>query len=91
VEGRSAARRLGADYDSAARWSVARQFCNPPSGLRKRVKRASRELLAASKTRLADLERFWEKEQTKGEVETLILDHVCTGLPAPPLRTPKKT
>jgi type I restriction enzyme R subunit len=51
---------------------------------RERVKQASRELLAAVKARLAELDRFWEKEQTKGEVETLILDHIYTGLPTPP-------
>jgi type I restriction enzyme, R subunit len=48
------------------------------------VKQASRELLAAVKARLAELDRFWEKEQTKGEVETLILDHIYTSLPTPP-------
>ena len=51
---------------------------------RDRVKQASRELLVAVKARLAELDRFWEKEQTKGEVETLILDHVHTNLPTPP-------
>jgi type I restriction enzyme, R subunit len=48
------------------------------------VKQASCELLAAVKARLAELDRFWEKEQTKGEVETLILDHIYTSLPTPP-------
>lgn len=57
---------------------------------RERVKQASRELLAAIKARLADLDRFWEKEQTKGEVETLILDHVYTGLPTPPFTDAEK-
>jgi type I restriction enzyme R subunit len=51
---------------------------------RERVKQASRELLTAVKARLAELDRFWEKEQTKGEVETLILDHIYTSLPTPP-------
>jgi type I restriction enzyme R subunit len=51
---------------------------------RERVKKASRDLLAAVKARIAELDRFWEKEQTKGDVETLILDHVYTSLPAPP-------
>lgn len=51
---------------------------------RERVKQASRELLAAVKARVAELDRFWEKEQTKGEVETLILDHVYMNLPTPP-------
>jgi Domain of unknown function (DUF3387) len=57
---------------------------------RKRVKQASRELLAAIKARLAELDRFWEKEQTKGEVETLILDHVYTSLPTPPFTDAEK-
>jgi len=57
---------------------------------RERVKQASRELLAAIKKRLADLNRFWEKEQTKGEVETLILDHVYTDLPTPPFTDTEK-
>ncbi len=51
---------------------------------RERVKQASRDLLAAIKTRLADLDRFWEKEQTKAEVEIFILDEVHTKLPSPP-------
>lgn len=50
---------------------------------REHVKRASRELLKAVQARLADIERFWEKEQTKGEVEALILDHVYTNLQLP--------
>jgi type I restriction enzyme R subunit len=57
---------------------------------RERVKQASRELLAAVKARLAELDRFWEKEQTKGEVETLILDHVYTSLPTPPFTDDEK-
>jgi type I restriction enzyme, R subunit len=57
---------------------------------RERVKQVSRELLAAVKARLAELDRFWEKEQTKGEVETLILDHVYTSLPTPPFTDDEK-
>jgi type I restriction enzyme R subunit len=34
---------------------------------RERVKQASRELLASIKTRLAELDRFWEKEQKKAD------------------------
>jgi hypothetical protein len=34
---------------------------------RERVKQASRELLASIKARLAELDHFWEKEQTKAE------------------------
>jgi type I restriction enzyme, R subunit len=40
---------------------------------RERIKQASREMLASIKARLAELDRFWEKEQTKGEVEAFIL------------------
>ena len=36
---------------------------------RERVKQASRNLLASIKTRLSELDRFWEKEQTKADVE----------------------
>ncbi len=43
---------------------------------RERVKQASRELLASIKARLAELDRFWEKEQTKADVEVFILDEV---------------
>ena len=57
---------------------------------RERVKQASRELLAASKKRLADLAHFWEREQTKGEVEALILDHVYSGHPTPPFTEAEK-
>lgn len=57
---------------------------------RERVKQASRELLAAIKKRLADLDHFWEKEQTKGEVEALILDHVYADLPTPPFTEAEK-
>ena len=38
---------------------------------RERVKQASRELLATIKARLAELDRFWEKEQTKADVRGL--------------------
>ena len=51
---------------------------------REKVKQASRDLLAAIKARLSDLDRFWEKEQTKAEVQVFILDEVFTGLPTPP-------
>ena len=51
---------------------------------RERVKQASRDLLATVKARLADLDRFWEKEQTKAEMQVFILDEVFTSLPTPP-------
>ncbi len=57
---------------------------------RERVKQASRALLAAVKSRLADLDRFWEKEQTKADVEVFILDEVFTSLPTPPFTPAEK-
>ena len=42
------------------------------------------------KARLAELDRFWEKEQTKAEVETLILDHVYAHFPNPPFTAQEK-
>lgn len=57
---------------------------------RELVKQASRELLIAVRTRLAELDRFWEKEQTKADVETLILDHVYAHFPDPPFNDDEK-
>jgi len=57
---------------------------------RERVKQASRELLIAIKTRLAELDRFWEKEQTKADVEVFILDQVFASLPSPPFSAEEK-
>ncbi len=57
---------------------------------RERVKQASRELLAAVKARLAELDRFWEKEQTKADVEVFILDEVFASLPTPPFTASEK-
>ena len=56
---------------------------------RERVKQASRALLASIKARLAELDRFWEKEQTKANVEVFILDKVYARLPTPPF-TPEE-
>jgi type I restriction enzyme R subunit len=58
---------------------------------RERLKQASRELLASIKARLAELDRFWEKEQTKADVEVFILDKVFTSLPTPPFTPEEKT
>ena len=58
---------------------------------RERLKQASRELLVAVGSRLAALDRFWEKEQTKADVETLILDHVYTHFPDPTFSDDEKT
>jgi type I restriction enzyme R subunit len=57
---------------------------------RQRVKQASRELLASIKARLAELDRFWEKEQTKADVEVFILDKVFASLPTPPFTAEEK-
>ena len=54
------------------------------------VKQSSRELLAAIEARLADLDRFWEKEQTKAEMRVFILDEVFASLPTPPFTTEEK-
>lgn len=51
---------------------------------RERVKQASKALVSAIKERLAELNRFWEKEQTKADVQILIRDNVYTMLPSPP-------
>lgn len=57
---------------------------------RERVKQASRELLASIKARLGELDRFWEKEQTKADVEVFILDNVYASLPTPPFTLDEK-
>jgi type I restriction enzyme, R subunit len=57
---------------------------------RERVKQASRGLLVSIKAQLAQLDRFWEKEQTKGEVEASILDRIFIELPTPPFTTDEK-
>ena len=57
---------------------------------RERLKHASRDLLAAIKSQLAELDRFWEKEQTKADVEVFILDRVYSSLPTPPFTVREK-
>ena len=57
---------------------------------RERVKQASRELLASIKAHLKELDRFWEKEQTKAEVKIFILDKVYANLPTPPFTPEEK-
>ena len=57
---------------------------------RERVKQASRDLLASIKARLAELDRFWEKEQTKADVKVFILNEVFTSLPTPPFTGDEK-
>lgn len=55
-----------------------------------RVKQASKDLLASIQARLAELDRFWEKEQTKADVEVFILDTVFASLPSPPFTPTEK-
>ena len=57
---------------------------------RERVKQASRDLLTAMEARLRELDRFWEKEQTKAEAKVFILDQVHASLPTPPFTTEEK-
>ena len=57
---------------------------------RERVKQASRELLASIKEQLAKIDRFWEKEQTKGEVRVHIFNKVHASLPTPPFTNDDK-
>ena len=39
---------------------------------------------------MAELDRFWEKEQTKAEVRVFILDQVYANLPTPPFTPEEK-
>jgi type I restriction enzyme R subunit len=57
---------------------------------RERVKQASRELLQSIKSQLSELDHFWEKEQTKADVEVFILDKVFSSLPTPPFTAEEK-
>ena len=63
---------------------------NLATGERERVKQASRGLLDTIKARLSELDRFWEKEQTKAEVKVFILDQVYASLPTPPFTNEEK-
>ena len=58
---------------------------------RERVKLASRSLLDSVRKLIAPLERWTEKEQTKAEVETFILDYVLEPLPTPPFTDDEKS
>ncbi len=57
---------------------------------RERVKRASRELFVTIKERLSELDRFWEKEQTKADVRVFILDEIYSRLPSPTFSTEER-
>jgi type I restriction enzyme R subunit len=57
---------------------------------RERVKRASQGLLDALRKLIAQRERWTEKEETKAEVEVLILNELFTVLPTPPFTEDEK-
>ena len=57
---------------------------------REKVKQSSRNLLVAITARLAGVDRFWEKEQTKAEMKVFILDEVFTNLPTPSFTSREK-
>lgn len=83
------AAREGLADDELALFDLLRKE-NLDKTSRERVKQASRELLASIKARLAELDRFWEKEQTKADVEVFILDEVFASLPSPPFTPEEK-
>ena len=58
---------------------------------RERVKRASQGLLDALRKLIAQRERWIEKEETKAEVEVLILNQLFTVLPTPPFTEDEKS
>ena len=39
---------------------------------------------------MEQLDRFWEKEQTKADIEVFILDEIFAGLPTPPFSAEEK-
>jgi type I restriction enzyme R subunit len=83
------ATREGLEEDELALFDLLQKDgLDKPS--RERVKQASRALLAAIRARLAELDRFWEKEQTKADVEVFILDEVYANLPTPPFTAAEK-
>ncbi|MEM5387874.1 type I restriction endonuclease subunit R [Paraburkholderia phymatum] len=83
------ATREGLDEDGLAMFDLLLKD-GLDHAVRERVKQASRDLLAAVKARLAELDRFWEKEQTKADVEIFILDEVFARLPDPPFTPAEK-
>lgn len=46
--------------------------------------------MAAITARLAELYRFWDREQTKAEVRVFILDEIYASLPTPPFTPEEK-
>lgn len=81
----------GLDEDELALFDLLQKKEGLGRAERERVKQASRDLLAKVTARLAELDRFWEKEQTKAEIETLILDELYLSLPDPPFTPEDKT
>jgi type I restriction enzyme R subunit len=57
---------------------------------RERVKQASKALLASLHAQIGELNRFWEKEQTKADVQVFIMDQVFANLPTPPFTEEEK-
>ena len=57
---------------------------------REKVKQASRDLLESITAQLAEVDRFWEKEQTKADLQVFILDRVFANLPTPPFSAEEK-
>lgn len=55
------------------------------------MKQASQDLLDALRKLIAQRERRTEKEETKAEVEVLILNDLLTVLPTPPFTEEEKT
>lgn len=51
---------------------------------RELIKQGSRQLLAAIKQIIAPMHDWWEKEQTRAEVEVEILDQLFEVIPIPP-------
>ena len=79
----------GLDEDELALFDLIKKE-NLGKAERERVKQASRELLASIKEQLARIDRFWEKEQTKGDVKVHILNKVHASLPTPPFTDDEK-
>ena len=57
---------------------------------RERVKGESRNLLIRLREVIEKVDRWKEKEQTRAEVKSLILDHVFATLPSPPYSVAEK-
>jgi hypothetical protein len=47
--------------------------------------------LRVDQSAIGDLDRFWEKERTKADVEVFILDEVFDSVPTPPFQPMRKS